>query len=76
MVATTRANTAAPIILATGEPVMAMGGFSGRDQILSAEDLEEWVAVGAVRFFLVPNQDDRQRDLLNWIQAHCAPVSP
>lgn len=56
LVATLNANSAAPIILATGEPVMALGGFSGSDNILSAEELEAKVAQGEVRFFLVPLQ--------------------
>ncbi len=73
LAATLDANTAAPIILATGEPVMALGGFTGGDQILSVEDLEEWVTAGAVRFFLLPDQAG-QRDLTGWITTHCAAV--
>jgi len=71
--ATLNANTAAPLILETGEPVMALGGFSGGDQILSVEDLEEWVSAGAVRFFLMPNQGGQQ-NLTRWVATHCAPV--
>lgn len=74
LAATVRADTAAPIILATGEPVMALGGFSGGDQILSAEDLEEWVTTGAVRFFLLPNQGGSQQELTRWVTAHCTLV--
>jgi 4-amino-4-deoxy-L-arabinose transferase-like glycosyltransferase len=74
LVATIRANEAAPIILATGEPVMALGGFSGGDRILSVDDLEEWVAAGTVRFFLLSPQGGRQQDLIRWITSHCRPV--
>jgi len=74
LVATVRANEAAPIILATGEPVMALGGFTGRDEILSVEELEQWVAAGAVRFFLVPPRNGHQQELIGWIRAHCRPV--
>jgi len=74
LVATIRASEAAPIILATGEPVMALGGFTGRDQILSVDDLENWVAAGAVRFFLVPPRSDSQRDLVAWITTNCRVV--
>jgi 4-amino-4-deoxy-L-arabinose transferase-like glycosyltransferase len=56
LVATLNANTAAPIILATGEPVMALGGFSGGDDILSSEALAAKVESGEVRFFLLPQQ--------------------
>jgi 4-amino-4-deoxy-L-arabinose transferase-like glycosyltransferase len=53
LVATPNAMSAAPIILATGEPVMAIGGFSGGDQILTAGTVAELVRDGTVRFFLV-----------------------
>lgn len=54
LVAALNARTAAPFILSTGAPVIALGGFSGSDQILSADELAEWVAQGYVRFFLLP----------------------
>ena len=74
--ATLNAQTAAPIILATGEPVMALGGFSGGDQILTREKLAGLVADGAVRFFLVPPQGHRQNGLIRWVTKHCQPVPP
>lgn len=52
LVATPSAMAAAPIILETGEAVMAMGGFSGGDPILTADDVAQLVRDGAVRFFL------------------------
>jgi len=45
---------AAPIILETGEPVMALGGFSGNDQILTTESLKTKIVNHEVRFFLLP----------------------
>ncbi len=54
LVATASAQTASPVILATGQPVMALGGFSGNDRILSIEALAARVATGEVRFFLLP----------------------
>lgn len=56
LAATLNANSAAPLILATGEPVMALGGFSGGDNILTAEQLATRVASGEVRFFLLSAQ--------------------
>ncbi len=53
LVATTDANTAAPYILATGKSVMALGGFSGSDPILSTADLATMVKDGTVRYFLI-----------------------
>ena len=45
--------TAAPFILQTGQPVMAMGGFSGGDPILTPASLAALVAKNDVRYFLI-----------------------
>ncbi len=76
LAATLNANSAAPLILTTGEPVMALGGFSGGDQILSAEELAAWVRAGAVRFFLLPAQGGGQQQLTRWVAGHCTVVPP
>jgi 4-amino-4-deoxy-L-arabinose transferase-like glycosyltransferase len=56
--ATTNARLAAPIIIATGASVMAMGGFSGSDPILTPAALAERVAAGEIRFVLIsPSRD-------------------
>jgi 4-amino-4-deoxy-L-arabinose transferase-like glycosyltransferase len=57
LVATNMADDAAPIILATGAPVMAMGGFSGYDPILTPARLAGIVTDGQVRFFLLPSSN-------------------
>jgi len=54
ILATLSAQTAAPVILVTGEPVMALGGFSGGDQILTTQELEAKVLNREVSFFLLP----------------------
>ncbi len=55
LAATNSADDAAPLILATGAPVMAMGGFSGYDPILTPTSLAKRVKDGQVRFFLLPS---------------------
>lgn len=52
LVATTNATSAAPIILDTGKPVMAFGGFLGSDPILTQQQLITLISNGTVRFFL------------------------
>ena len=49
IVAAQSANGAASIQLATGAPVMAMGGFSGTDTAPTADELATYVASGALR---------------------------
>ncbi len=53
LVATPGSATAAPIILSTNRPVMAMGGFSGNDPILTTGELQSLVHNETVRFFLI-----------------------
>ncbi|MGH2510120.1 MAG: glycosyltransferase family 39 protein, partial [Ktedonobacteraceae bacterium] len=55
LVATPSSMSADALILATNQPVMAMGGFSGRDPILTTNQLSTLVANGTVRFFLLNN---------------------
>jgi len=74
LAATLNAQTAAPIILATGEPVMALGGFSGGDRILAVDELAQQVSDGTVRFFLVSPQGNRQNDLTRWVTEQCVVV--
>jgi hypothetical protein len=57
--ATVNAMQAAPIIIQTGEPVMAIGGWSGRDPILSVDRFAALVADGQVRYVLVPDLASR-----------------
>src|SRR5437016_5646300 len=53
LVATPSSMTADGIILATNKPVMALGGFSGSDPILTTNQLASLVKNGTVRFFLL-----------------------
>ena len=53
LLATSTMQLAAPIIIRIGEPVMAMGGFMGRDPILTPERLARLVEAQAVRFVMV-----------------------
>ncbi|KUO72553.1 MAG: mannosyltransferase [Desulfosporosinus sp. BRH_c37] len=50
--ATTNAGTAEAYIIKTGKAVMAMGGFSGSDPILSVDKLKQMVANKEVKYFL------------------------
>jgi hypothetical protein len=57
LVAVQSAAEASPLILATGEPVMALGGF-GADQILTTDELARLVAGGELRFLLLPGGEE------------------
>jgi hypothetical protein len=59
LVATINSMSASPIILTTDEPapVITLGGFMGRDPVLTTEELANLVNRGAVRFFLMPDRE-------------------
>jgi hypothetical protein len=65
--ATTSANSAAPYIIQTGKPVMAMGGFLGTDPILTVNKLKELVKKGEVKYFLIGGIGGSS-DLTEWIK--------
>ncbi len=53
LAAVPNAVVAAPLIVATGLPVMAMGGYLGDDPILTPASLQRLVADGQVRFVML-----------------------
>jgi 4-amino-4-deoxy-L-arabinose transferase-like glycosyltransferase len=85
LLATVNARLAAPVIVATGRPVIALGGFSGRDPILGVEDFARLVAERRVRLALIGDGspglrrifgDGHQKAIVEWIRANGRPVDP
>jgi 4-amino-4-deoxy-L-arabinose transferase-like glycosyltransferase len=85
LLATLSAVQAAPLIIATGKPVMAMGGFMGSDPILTPESFSRMVQQKQLRFVLIgpaggPGFANRgsgaQAALVQWVQDHGTPVDP
>src|SRR3989442_4636008 len=80
LVATASSNEADSIILATNQPVMALGGFSGSDPILTTAQLAALVKNGTVRFFLLNSGGGfgggpgGQSALTTWVTQHCTVV--
>ncbi|HLL79857.1 MAG TPA: glycosyltransferase family 39 protein [Ktedonobacteraceae bacterium] len=79
LVAVASSQEADGIILATNQPVMALGGFSGSDPILTTSQLAALVKNGTVRFFLINGNGGGpgggQSALTSWITSHCTLVS-
>ena len=65
----------APYVLATGRPVLYMGGFSGGDNVVSAEDLAQMVSDGELRFVLFGAGGRNKQDVANWLQSFCTVVT-
>jgi 4-amino-4-deoxy-L-arabinose transferase-like glycosyltransferase len=82
--ATLSSQQAAPIIIATGRPVMAMGGFAGTDPILTPESLSQMVQQKELRFVLISaggrggfgGRAAEQTSVIEWIQQHGKVVEP
>ncbi|MFB4303586.1 glycosyltransferase family 39 protein [Actinomadura sp. NTSP31] len=53
LLAVSSSRTADPIILSTGRPVMAMGGFTGSDPAMTVAKLQQYVKDGRLRYILL-----------------------
>ena len=74
--ATVGAESAAPFQLASGEPIMAIGGFNGTDQAPSLAEFEKMVAAHEVHYFIGTNGHTfgggswDATQITSWVQAH------
>jgi 4-amino-4-deoxy-L-arabinose transferase-like glycosyltransferase len=85
LLASINARQAAPIIIATGDPVIALGGFTGRDPILTVDDFARLVQDHHLRFALIGDGspglrrifgEDGQKPVVDWIRANGRLVDP
>ncbi len=72
--AVSSANQAAPIMLDTGLPVMAVGGFSGADQILTLDKLKQYVEAGELKYYLTTGFGGNS-EISQWLQQNGKEVS-
>jgi 4-amino-4-deoxy-L-arabinose transferase-like glycosyltransferase len=74
--ATVGAESAAPLQLASGEPVMAIGGFNGTDNTPTLAEFEHLVAAGEIHYFVGANQasfgggSGPAAQITAWVRAH------
>lgn len=55
--ATVSSDSAAPLQLASGEPVMSIGGFNGTDPVPTLAQFERYVAEHEIHYFVGANAD-------------------
>jgi 4-amino-4-deoxy-L-arabinose transferase-like glycosyltransferase len=68
---TVNAPAAAPYIIKTGKPVMAIGGFNGTDPIMKPEQLEQLIRQGKIRYFYFPpDAHVTETPIIQWIRTH------
>lgn len=86
LVAASNALSLSSLILETGKPVMAYGGFSGTDPVLTTEHLVSLIDTNQIRYFLVahisssmsgsmPMMGGGGDAVTSWVQNHCSVVS-
>ena len=70
-------NNAAGLQLATGEPVMAIGGFNGSDPAPTLAQFEDWVAAGQIHYFIGGSGFGGQSggsadasEIASWVRSH------
>lgn len=85
LLATSTVHLASHLIIATGEPVMARGGFHGLDPAINAESLSRMVAEKRLRFAMLGDTplvsrrmgaDAAGKPLAEWVRSHGQLVDP
>ncbi|MBV8653812.1 MAG: hypothetical protein JO255_20295, partial [Alphaproteobacteria bacterium] len=82
LVAAPDARRASPLILASGDAVLALGGYTGAEALLTPEALARLVQQRELRFVMIQSEDQRGRRvngnvaLADWIRQNGRPVDP
>ena len=59
-------------MLATGRPVLFMGGFGGQDEVVTADGLAAMVANGELRYVLYGGERGGREDIAAWLKSSCS----
>jgi hypothetical protein len=79
--ATVNSNSAAGYQLASGDPVMAIGGFNGTDPAPTLTQFEKYVAQGKIHYFIAGgggggfgrgSSSDDSSLITSWVESHYA----
>jgi 4-amino-4-deoxy-L-arabinose transferase-like glycosyltransferase len=88
LVAVVGAMVAAPVVLETGQPVMAVGGYNGNDPAPTVDQLRQYVHDAKLRYVWTSGSSgiramgsesvDTQvvDESMGWVASHCAVVPP
>jgi hypothetical protein len=73
LIAVPSSHEGSSLVLATGRPVLYMGGFNGADPVIDAEGLAELVARGDLRYVLFGGGNGKQ-EIAQWLRTSCTVV--
>jgi 4-amino-4-deoxy-L-arabinose transferase-like glycosyltransferase len=71
--ATIGSNNAASYQLASGDPVMAIGGFNGTDPTPTLAQFEQYVRDGKIHYFIsgsTGGSSSSAAEITSWVKAH------
>ena len=74
--ATVSSDSAAPLQLASGEPIMSIGGFNGTDPAPTLAEFKHYVAEHEIHYFVGANSDSfgggsgDAAQITSWVEAH------
>lgn len=71
LAATLDSHGASPFILATGRPFLTLGGFIGRDEVVSVTTLQKMISTGSLRFILDNGNLKDKQAIFNWVSSSC-----
>jgi 4-amino-4-deoxy-L-arabinose transferase-like glycosyltransferase len=78
LVAVSSAQSASSIILQTGRPVIAMGGFTGTDPALTVTKQQKYVAEGKLRYVMTGDRmgpgGGGDSTVTSWVRQNCTVV--
>ncbi len=74
LVAVPSSQQGSQLVIATGRPVLFMGGFSGSDEVVTVDDLKEMVANGDLRYVLYGGDRGNNAEISSWLQTSCSVV--
>lgn len=80
LLVTTSSQNASAIIINTGQPVMALGGFMGSDQTVTVQQFAQMVKNNEVRFVLLDSsggigRGNNSQSVTGWVQQNCSTIS-
>lgn len=80
LVSTLNVSDAQDIIIQTGDPVLAVGGYNGDDQILTLKQFQSLVSKGEIQYFWVSDTQTAMKNKVNteiweWIKENGTAVS-
>ncbi|MBN1536594.1 MAG: hypothetical protein JW908_07680 [Anaerolineales bacterium] len=77
LVAVSSSQTGSDYVLATGRPVLYLGGFGGQDQVVTLDELLQMIEQGELRYFLL-NGGGRDPfgngDISSWVSSSCVAI--